>query len=191
VTLQDPQAAGVVAGNQQRHPHAHLGHRGQELRGQVQVLPDVAGVSGELGDADHGWCAWSHGGASGSVASPDRGPLVDSSSMAVLLRSASTGQRTRGGERGRPAPCQTQPAEVAPGKTALQCQIYWHARRQEGPFGRRTRMPGPGGRTPSRRSAPQRCEEGARITGQPGGQDVFPARVSPKPAGSAPAGPAT
>jgi hypothetical protein len=33
-------------------------------------------------------------------------------------------------------------------------------------------MPEPGGRTASRRSAPQRCEEGARITGRPGGQDV-------------------
>ena len=42
-------------------------------------------------------------------------------------------------------------------------------------------MPGPGGRTASRRSAPQRCEEGARITGRPGGQDVFQLAQDPCP----------
>ena len=75
VTLQDAEAAGVVAGDQQRHPHAHLRHRGQELRCQVQVLADVAGVGGELADGDHGWwrrvprrasgfCRCVHGGSS-------------------------------------------------------------------------------------------------------------------------------
>jgi hypothetical protein len=38
-------------------------------------------------------------------------------------------------------------------------------------------MPGPGGRAASRRSAPQRCEEGTRIAGRPGGQDVSSTRA--------------
>ncbi len=105
VTLDDPEPARVVAGDQQRHPHADLGHGGQELWCEVQVLADITGMGGELADPDHGWRRRSPGRAGGL-----RYLIADRAANGRLWhgntpsQNASARQRARGGKRGRPAP---------------------------------------------------------------------------------------
>ena len=53
VPLDHQEAAVVVRGDQQRDPHPGLRDGRQELRGQVQILPDVPRMGDELVNGDH------------------------------------------------------------------------------------------------------------------------------------------